>query len=91
MSIKNLWDKKLSLDKSAFLDTTIDLLEYIYNKKRYKNIKVNRIEKSITNNIQFRAISFRYMNNLIIFHEGTNNAMYGWIENFKLVSFRLFE
>ena len=50
------------LDKSAFLGIitpkAIDLLEYIYNKKRYKNIKVYRIEKNITNNIQFGTIIF---------------------------------
>ena len=50
------------LDKSAFLGIitpkAIDLLECIYNKKRYKNIKVYRIEKNITNNIQFGTIIF---------------------------------
>ena len=50
------------LDKSAFLGIitpkAIDLLKYIYNKKRYKNIKVYRTEKNITNNIQFGTIIF---------------------------------
>ena len=90
ISIKALGDKVLSLDKSKFLGTmtpkAIDLLEAMYNKKRYKNIRVYKIVKECTSAIQFGAISFRYKNNLIVSFEGTNNAMSGWVENFKLVS-----
>jgi hypothetical protein len=64
----------------------IDLLESMYNKKRYKNIRIYKIVKECTSSIQFGVISFRYKNNLIVSYEGTNNAMSGWIENFKLVS-----
>ena len=90
MSIKNLGDKILKLDKSSFLGMmtpkAIDLLEAIYNKKRYKNIRVYKLTKTINDYIQFGAISFRYKNNLIVSFEGTNNAMSGWIENFKLLT-----
>ena len=90
MSLKTLGDKIFSLDKSKFLGTmtpkAIDLLESVYNKKRYRNIRVYKIYKENTSSIQFGVISFRYKNNLIVSFEGTNNAMSGWIENFKLVS-----
>ena len=63
-----------------------DLLEYIYNKKRYKNIRVYNFHKIYNKTLQFGAISFRYKNNLIVSYEGTNNSIAGWVENFRLVN-----
>ena len=90
ITIHELGEIILKIDKNSLKGTmspnAYDLLEKIYNKKRYKNIRVYNFEKVYNKKLQFGAISFRYKNNLIVSYEGTNNSIVGWVENFKLVS-----
>ena len=89
-SLKELGNIILKIDKAKLKGNitprAYELLEQVYNKKRYKNLRVYNFEKVYNKSIQFGAIGFRYKNNLIVAFEGTNNSIAGWVENFKLVS-----
>lgn len=89
-SIKELGNTILKIKKEKLVGNitsrAYELLESIYNKKRYKNIRVYNFEKVYNKTLQFGAISFRYKNNIIVSFEGTNNSIAGWVENFRLVN-----
>lgn len=76
--------KNSNVDKNFFLKETLRILDLVANCKRYKKMKV--FNASIINNTmtQFGAFTFRVGIYTIIAFKGTDGAVIGWLENFRL-------
>ena len=84
-SIQNLYKQ---IDKNnahgAMAPIAIDVLEKIYNSKRYKDLTIYNLEKQEDKLLQFGAVTLRYKDETYVVYEGTNASTSGWMENFML-------
>ncbi len=62
----------------------IELANLLIDCDRYKDIYVSDIVSKITLNEQFKALSFRVNNMLIVSFEGTDETLIGWEEDMAL-------
>ena len=84
-SIQNLYKQVDNQNlKGAMAPIAIDVLEKIYNSKRYKDLTIYNLEKHEDKMSQFGAITLRYKDETYVVYEGTNASASGWMENFML-------
>ena len=84
-SIQNLYQQVDTKNlKGAMAPIAVEVLEKIYNSKRYKDLTIYNLEKNEDKMLQFGAITLRYKDETYVVYEGTNASASGWMENFML-------
>lgn len=84
-SIQNLYQQVDTKNlKGAMAPIAVEVLEIIYNSKRYKDLTIYNLEKNEDKMLQFGAITLRYKDETYVVYEGTNASASGWMENFML-------
>lgn len=71
--------------KGTMIIKVYEILDLIYNSKRYKNLKTYNFINIRNDDIQFGAVTFRINNETIISYKGTDGSLIGWIENFRII------
>ena len=77
-------DKKIFFKKGYKNKDLWNMALLLVNSKRYKDIDVSDVMSRTTLNEQFKAISFRFNNSLVIAYEGTDETLIGWEEDMAL-------
>lgn len=70
--------------ESMMVPMAYELLEFICDSPRYKNLKICNWENTRSTELQFGAATFRIGGETTIVYKGTDYSFIGWIENFRL-------